>query len=795
MGLVRKLGSLSDVVTKRLVKSLSRSDSCGLLAEQMGVLRSAQLDAVIATSRPMMLANLANAAALVLVEWYEHALTFPTTIWAFAVASFAFTGWRRANIYQRTEGRRIAGVRAPGKIALSSFVLALLWCYPVVFVLPTGSSTEIAFVSALTAGMVAGGALALYPVPLAGLAYTSVLSLTAFCVIVFNAALPALPFAIVIAAFAYVVFHSVLRHAGMFLSELVQKLNAERQGDITKLLMHAYQGEGGHYLWRCNQNWQLATDPIPLQRMLQIGDEENDVRDLSQLFKCVDAMVITEGGNSPPLSLHLEDLMASNQHFKTKLRLDDDRTIEFAGRPEALTSKYSEGFHGYIKDISGETRYAERIRRLASIDSLTGLLNYREFRTRAEPRYQEGIAEGENLVFLFLDADNLKVVNDSYGHGAGDKMIIEIANRLADYLPKDSFVARKGGDEFVALAKCVSTMRLEDWCKELLESICSTYQDDDLLHAISCCIGVSDTSGTASDLCELELQADRALHMAKSKGKRQFRLYDETIGQNLRRSRILENDLKIALADENLHLELQTVFDANDLSDVGVEALIRWDHPTFGTVPAEEIVSLSRACGLNIDLLEFVLRTLIKEEKFVPGNGFLSVNINPEDLCCPELSDRILNILNSFKLTTSRLWLEITESEVLSNSLEATLNLENLRAKGVKIAIDDFGAGYSSLSRLEKTQADILKIDRSLIKDCDKHKGNTVILNSLCSLAEIHGFQLVAEGVETYEEVQTLRQCSVHMLQGFILARPMPALEYMRKQNQSPNELKARLNC
>ncbi len=132
---------------------------------------------------------------------------------------------------------------------------------------------------------------------------------------------------------------------------------------------------------------------------------------------------------------------------------------------------------------------------------------------------------------------------------------------------------------------------------------------------------------------------------------------------------------------------------------------------------------------------------------------------------------------------------------MLSNSIQATLNLNNLRAAGVKIAIDDFGAGYSSLSRLDKTPADILKIDRSIVKDCDKYDGNTVILKSLSSLAGIHGFELVAEGVETYEELQALRQCNVDMLQGFVLARPMQAHELESRQNRSPKELKARLAC
>ncbi|MEM7721196.1 MAG: EAL domain-containing protein [Pseudomonadota bacterium] len=735
------------------------------------------MEAVIATSRPMMLANLANAVALILVELHVGELSIVTSFWALIIAAYAISGWRRASEFGKAPRRPIASTRAPGKIILSSLVLAILWCYPIVFILPNGSTIEIAFVSALSSGMVAGGALALYPVPLAGIVYVSVLWIAAFSVILFSGVLPAPPFAIVTAAFAYVVLHSMRRHAGMFLSELVEKLQAQRQSDITNLLMDAYQGAGGHYLWRCDQAMRMATDPAPLRKMLGISDEVSPDANLLELLAAGDAKIAKTGPGTDtvPLTSQLHELFVANQHFEVRLKLDDNRTVEFVGRPEALTGGYWSGFHGYLKDITQETRSAERIELLTSLDAPTGLLNYREFRDRADTMFQLGQEQGASFVFLFLDADNLKSINDNFGHAVGDRLILEIAMRLGAFLPQDSLIGRKGGDEFVALLPYHSEARLREWSKDLLNKICGAFSAEGQQYSVSCCIGVASSVGSASDIGELEQQADRALYQAKADGKGHVRLYDEEIGKKLFRKRALESDFKNALTNSNPYLDFQAVFEAETFTMLGVEALLRWKHPVFGAIPPEEIVSLAKSESMSIQLLEFVLRTAIEEFSRLPFRGFLSININPADLDCDYLADRIMEILDERGFAPMRLWLEITESEALRQSAAANVNLEKLRGAGIKIAIDDFGAGYSSLSRLGTFPADILKIDRELIRNCNAQPGQKVILDSLKTLANIHGLQLVAEGVETKHELDVVRECQVQMLQGFALAKPVPS--------------------
>lgn len=285
MDIATVIGRLSDHVTALMLSRHGDKHSLDLVCDKQGVVRKSQLAAIMATSRPMMVANLFNAFALIALEFSIGSLSALTLLWASLIFAFASYGYLGTIRYKRAPERETISNRRLGKIVISSCLLAIMWCYPFLIILPNGTLLEVAFVSGVTAGMIAGGALALYPVPLAGLLYTAVLSIGAVCGILGTNILPPLPFGIVILALAFVILFSVRRHTVMFLSELLGKLEAERQRDIVSLLMETIQGEGGQYLWRSDTRLNLKSDAQPLLSILGIARKAEDHENLVSLFR------------------------------------------------------------------------------------------------------------------------------------------------------------------------------------------------------------------------------------------------------------------------------------------------------------------------------------------------------------------------------------------------------------------------------------------------------------------------------------------------------------------------------
>ena len=772
MGLVVLLGRISDELTEQLLRRSDETSSAALIRDRMGFVRKAQLVAIMSLSRPMMLANICNALALLALEQTLRVLTWATIVWAGLVIVVACLGLRQATLFHRAPKRATSSVRAPGKVVIYAFLLALIWCYPLIFVLPNGHLLEVAFVSALAAGMIAGGALALYPVPLAGMIYTLTLSSVAFVALVVGGTLPKLSFGLVTVAFCFVVAYSVRRHTGVFLAEFLGKMEAERQRDMVNLLLDTNQGQGGQYLWRSDPALNLTTEPEPLLQMLGLDTRAGDPTSLVDILRQTGAMPY----DNPSLvaySMLLSRPLEMSTHFDMTLRLQNNQILKLAGRAEVGVGEAPSGYQGYVKDITTEVSATEKVYHLATRDTMTGLLNYSEFKKRAGGLLEDLDVGDDVAVFLFLDADNLKTVNDNFGHAVGDRLIETIANRLERHLPRDSLVARKGGDEFVVLLRGDADLKADPFSAELMAAINRSFRCGEMEIPISCCIGISTSAFADACLQDLELEADRALYHAKSQGKRQVRIYEDAIGAEIHRDRVLANDLPTALESGALALEFQPIVSLASDKIIGAEALVRWTHPLFGAVTPEKIVVIAQAEGQGPALLEYMLRAATDHAARWPSDAFVSVNINSADLQWSNLTGRAEDILQQTKFDPCRLWLEVTESEMLRNSDEVQANLRSLRAKGVKIAVDDFGAGYSSLSYLSLYPSDIIKIDKSLIRHCDTSDSNKIIIKAMRALAMVNGFEVVAEGAETEAEVAALRSSDFEMAQGYAFHRPM----------------------
>ncbi len=423
---------------------------------------------------------------------------------------------------------------------------------------------------------------------------------------------------------------------------------------------------------------------------------------------------------------------------------------------------------------------AEEMSHRATHDALTGLLNRDGFMREATRR----LAGAPDALCLLLDIDGFKAVNDMYGHRAGDNLLVEAAERLRGQLPDQTAIGRMGGDEFAIL---VDPGRLgetpEHLADQLIAAIGRPFPGCENLR-VSASVGIH--RRREEDVTALLLAADAALDAAKASGRGRRYLFDEALRQRLQRLRDAEHGLLRALNEGPVQLWFQPQMDRGGRHLAGFEALIRWPHPQHGWISPPEIITAAATAGLSEALLRFVLREACDMAAVLRDMGLghlcVAMNVSPHDVTQFPLDELVARALRQRDLNPSMLELEITEEAVMD--LKAVQGkLSRLAGSGVRLAIDDFGVGYSSLAALRQIRAHRLKVDRSFISGIGESPDNQALLRTILSLGDSLGVQVVAEGVETEEDVQMLRELGCPAMQGYYLGCPMSrqeALNWLR---------------
>jgi diguanylate cyclase (GGDEF)-like protein len=387
---------------------------------------------------------------------------------------------------------------------------------------------------------------------------------------------------------------------------------------------------------------------------------------------------------------------------------------------------------------------------------------------------------------FYLDLDNFKAINDTLGHQFGDELLKLVAQRLLDCVKQNITVARVGGDEFAIIFPDIAAL---DDAAELARNICEAIGDPyDLFGHIvvtetSIGIAVAPDNGTLFD--ELLKNADMALYRAKADGRGTFRFFEPEMDASIKARRALENSLREALMEGQFTLHYQPILNLDDNRIPCCEALIRWRHPERGMVAPGEFIPVAEEMGLIVAIGEWVLRQACADAATWPGNTKVAVNLSPIQMLNSNLVPVVIGALAAAGLPASRLELEITESVLMQNTEATVAALHQLRGLGVKISMDDFGTGFSSLSYLRRFPFDKLKIDRCFISDLSRHdQSGIAIVRSVAALAKNLGMITTAEGVETAEQVELVRMIGCTEVQGFYFGRPQPLKEITRTLNQ-----------
>ena len=429
-----------------------------------------------------------------------------------------------------------------------------------------------------------------------------------------------------------------------------------------------------------------------------------------------------------------------------------------------------------IRDLRERRAAEEKIRYLAEHDGLTGLPNRNSLQSRLVAAVERVEASGESLSVICIDLDHFKEANDQHGHQAGDALLVETARRLQSVVQAPSFAARLGGDEFIVVqvAGGDQPTAAAELAGRLIEMLSVPVPFDGQELSLGSSLGVSlypDDGRTAEALMA---NADMALYRAKESGRGVYRFFKREMDDTIRERRNLARDLRQGIADGELVVHYQPLARATDGEVCGFEALVRWKHPTRGMIPPLEFIPVAEENGLIGALGDWVLRRACADAVSWERPLRIAVNLSPIQLHNPALPSLVHEVLITSGLSPSRLELEITESALFKDYQRALDNLRRLKALGVRIAMDDFGTGFSSLSTLQSFPFDKIKIDKSFVENIHGHDRATVIVRAVLGLGRSLEIPVVAEGVETDEQILFLRGENCTELQGYAIGRPAP---------------------
>ena len=439
--------------------------------------------------------------------------------------------------------------------------------------------------------------------------------------------------------------------------------------------------------------------------------------------------------------------------------------IDYEGKPADVIA---------LLNISDHRRDKAKIQHLAYHDPLTDLPNRSLLRDRLTQSINAARRPGYHLALFCLDLDRFKQVNDLFGHAAGDELLMQVTKRLRNQTRSGDTLARIGGDEFVVVA---TFERLDDiaiLARRLIEALTQPFMLTAGVAEIGVSIGIAVYPEDGTDQEELMRTADLALYRAKHEEKGTFRFFEAAMDEHARARQRLEHDLRGAIDREEFCLHHQPLVDCLTGDVKGFEALLRWHHPERGMIPPLEFIPLAEETGLILKIGEWVIETACRAAAAWSEPYRVAVNVSPVQFLKSDLPAIIASVLDRTGLSANRLEVEITEGILMKNPRRAADVLTTLRGLGVRIAMDDFGTGYSSLSYLNEFKFDKLKIDRSFVKRLGEAEDATMIVRTIIGLAHNLGLSVVAEGVETREQLKILRDLECDQIQGYLIGRPMP---------------------
>lgn len=580
---------------------------------------------------------------------------------------------------------------------------------------------------------------------------------------------------VLLMAFTFIMVIITFNHAAAFVAHRASETLVEEKREIIGLLLREFEQSTSDWIWGFDVDGSINRLSGGFTAATGVSEEALQGADFVHFLRCITPP-------NDPLMLHVERDVEGRRTFQdVELRViadGKDCWWSLTGKPAFDEAGTYLGYIGTGSDVTERKLAEKRITMLAHHDPMTGLLNRTKFTEQLNSCVARLERYGTPFSVMFLDLDQFKSVNDSKGHMAGDKLLVQVAHRIDGLVRESDLAARLGGDEFAIIlpndADVDSAARL---AARLIDEIKQPYaiEGDHVSIGVSIGIAMAPTNGTRPD--QILRNADLALYRAKADGRSVYRFFESQMDSEARERRLLEVELRDAIGGDELVLYYQPLVSAIDERPVGFEALIRWNHPIRGLVPPAEFIPIAEHSNLIVDIGDWTIVQACLAAASWPEHLTVAVNLSAKHFRRSDISLIVQKALAMSGLAPERLEIEITEGLLMENLDDVVLKLAEIRALGVTIAMDDFGTGYSSLSYLLKFPFDKIKIDRSFVHASSGDEVARDILKAIASLGKTLKLKITAEGVETKAQAEFLSEIACHQLQGFYFARPLDAVD------------------
>lgn len=591
-----------------------------------------------------------------------------------------------------------------------------------------------------------------------------------------------------IGAFGAVLSTYSIAASRQMIARAQDRLRLDHEAHKSLQFVEEFENSGRGWFWETNSQGTLSYVSEQLAEDFQCEPEDLLGRQFVDLLS-VDTSIDSALREERTLGFHLSARFPFSD-VVVRAATNDDVHWSLSGNPIFDPTGRFIGFRGIGTDLTEQRRSEQEISRLARFDSLTGLPNRAMMRQTLDEALRNAAYRQKGCALFLIDLDRFKNVNDTLGHPIGDALLRQVAERLKSVMGNHGQVGRLGGDEFKAvLPGTVETGLLESLAKTLIEQVSRPYMIEGNKVSIGASVGIAigDPGRACADA--LIRNADLALYAAKAAGRGKHCFYEQSMHSEATDRQALENDLRLAIDRGELSVVYQPIVRTAGEEVCGYEALVRWNHGTRGPISPDKFIPLAEECGMIEKVGAFVLDTAVRDALQWPDRVRVAVNLSPIQFNNPAIVSTVSSVLATHKLRANRLELEITEGVFLADSDETDQTFANLKALGVRLALDDFGTGYSSLGYLKKAPFDKIKIDQSFVRGAASTSNrNAAIIRAIVSLAESLGMDTTAEGVETHDDLQLIRELGVSQVQGYIFGKPANAEKAREMANQSSME-------
>lgn len=749
---------------------------------KLGRIRARRHEAIDQLVPAMMLANIACVVPLTLLLWRTQPIVMLS--WCAIIVALCTARLITAIRTNKQSSRLYASLRFDRKRVRQAAVMALLFASVPAWLLSRTTGAEAICVVCFVTGLLWAGGLILAPVLPAVIIYVGLVSgLTIAGFLASGGNAYTLYLTLLFVAGGVTVVGTARRQSALFTANQRQQAELEEQGATIGVLLKDYEDQTSDWLWETDADLRSQN---PSQRFVEAFDRPAELMQGAAL----DQLMADDGvaGNADARQVLMEHITARTAFRDVVIPLTiagTPRWWSLSGRPFHDGRGAFSGYRGVCADITSAKQAEARLAYLAHHDALTDLSNRTLFCNHLDRLLHQHGRGG--FAVLSLDLDGFKGVNDRYGHPSGDELLRAVAQRLRTVIGGGDHIARFGGDEFVILVAIREHQEeVEALAQNVIHALSSSFSvaQDEVTIGVS--IGIALAPADGETACTLIKNADAALYRAKDEGRGTFRFYEMEMDRHLHERHRLVQDLRSALTSEEFVLHYQPYICARTGRVSGCEALLRWNHPERGMIAPADFIPAAEQSGLIVPIGAWILGEACREAVRWAADRRVSVNISPVQFRDRELPRTILAAMTASGLSPSRLEIEVTETVLIDDVTVALDTLRQIRALGVRVALDDFGTGYSSLSYLRMFPFDKIKIDRSFVQELTTRRDNQVIVQAIRDMARGLGMSVTAEGVETMEQAERLRQCGCEELQGYFYSYPKPAFDLQLESGPMP---------